>query len=547
MTRRLVLVFLAALSLSTTLFAETTRYMVVPRRATPAGALRMVANSEESRAHRVRRFEHAGSVAMDLTEAEAEELRRSGDVESVEPVVRVHALDTGSGPMPHLDFARAQTVPWGVTMVQASSVWPLTRGAGVNVVVIDSGIDTAHPDLAPMYSGGLNAFDTAKAPIDDHGHGTHVAGIISAADNAFGTIGVAPAAKLWAVKVLASDGGGSDENVAAAIDWVIGKKKELGGAWVANMSLGSQGGSAALARAVQRAVDADVILVAAAGNSGHGPLMYPAGYEGVISVGAIDAKREVASFSSYGNGLDVVAPGVDVTSTYMRGKYTAAEIDVQGVTLTGYSIINSPMAEVQGQYVNCGFGRPQDFPADLNGRICVIERSPPGEDAIPFSLKARNAKEAGSSAVIIYNDDDTKRNDFSRWMLQQDPEGPEYAFPLTIALSYADGSKLLNSGGGTIRMVYGYREYGLNTGTSMASPHVTGTVALLLSLAPHANFAQIEFVLETSTSEISTRGWDARSAWGMVDALSAARLLAPSAFGLPSTPPPPAKRRSSRS
>src|SRR5215212_4638705 len=491
----------------------------------------MVANSAESAAHRVRRFDHAGSMAMDLTEAEAAELRRSGDVESVEPVVPIYALDLGA-PAEPLQPSAVQSTPWGVAMIHAPSVWQTTQGASVNVAVIDSGIDATHPDLAAAYAGGVNAIDPQQPAIDDFGHGTHVAGIIAAADNGIGTVGVAPRAKLWGVKVLYQDGSGHDDYLVAGIDWVIAKKHEIGGAWVANLSLGSPFGSAALARAIQRAVDANIILVAAAGNTGSGPLLYPAAYEGVIAVGAVDAKRQVASFSSYGSELDVVAPGVDVTSTYLRGKYPLVEVAVQSLTLSAYSVIGSPTATVQAPYVNCGYGRPQDFPANLAGRICVIERSPSAPDAMPFSVKARNAKEAGASAVILYNDDDLGRGDYMHWMLAQDPEDPEYDFPLTLSMSYADGTKLLNAGGGSARMTYEFREYGLLSGTSMAAPHVAGTVALLLALAPTANFAQIESVLERSTTEISTPGWDVRSAWGMVDALAAAKLMSPSIFGL---------------
>jgi len=191
--------------------------------------------------------------------------------------------------------------------------------------------------------------------------------------------------------------------------------------------------------------------------------------------------------------------------------------------------------------------RPQDFPSNVTGRICVIQRSPSGPEAMPFSEKARNAKEAGAVGVIIYNDNDLTRGDYRNWTLYQDPEEQPYEFPLTVAMSYADGSKLLNSGSGPIKMAFGYREYTSMSGTSMAAPHVSGTVALLLALKPSTNFSQMVSLLERSASEISVPGWDARSAWGMVDAYTAARLISPTVFGLPAQPPPVVKRRSSRS
>jgi subtilisin family serine protease len=545
MSRKLVLGVLCTLAFSASLFAETGRYMVVMRRSTPATSLRLVANAADSIEHRVRHFENVGSLAMDLTEAEVAELRRSGDVESVEPLVPMMAQEIGPPVLPQHNF-EIQLTPWGVSAIHAPAVWPVTRGRNVDVAVVDSGIDTKHPDLVHAYAGGYNVVDPSKPPEDDFGHGTHVAGIIAAADNTFGTVGVAPEVKLWALKVLAQDGSGNDERVIAALDWIIARKKELGGPWVVNMSLGGPG-SNALRQACQRSLDAGLILVASSGNTGTIPgLLYPAGYEGVIAVGAVDSQRVVPSFSTHGTGLDVMAPGVDVTSTYLRNKTSYAEVEAQGQTITGYSVINAPTGTVEAEFIDCGYGWPADIPAQAVGRICVIQRSPAGPDALPFAWKARYAKDAGAIGVILYNDDDKTRPDYARWELWRDEELQTYNFPLTIAMSYADGLRLLFNFGGTIKMSYGYREYVSLNGTSMAAPHVAGTAALLLALAPNANFATIEGILERTTTDLNTPGWDFFSAWGMVDALKAARAIAPSRFGAP-PPPAPSKRHSTRS
>ena len=550
MTRKLILVVFA-LAISTSLFAETNRYMVVMHRTASSNSPRLVANSVDAAEHRVRRFENAGSMAMDLTDAEVAELRRSGDVASVEPVIDIYAQSDDAPAQPDISFLQ-QEMPWGVRAVHANSVWPATRGTGVNIALIDTGIDITHPDLAGAYAGGYNTFDSTKGPIDDHGHGTHVAGILAAADNNFGTVGIAPNAKLWAVKVLSSDGQGKDENLIAGLDWVIGKKREVGGQWVANMSLGAPGGSDALAAAVQRAVDARIILVAAAGNNGREKLMFPAVYDGVISVGAVDSQLKIWSFSAFSNSLSIVAPGVDVPSTYLREKFPVAEVEAPLQLLSGFSIVGSPMATVTAPYINCGFGRIQDIPSDASGKICVIERSPAGEEAIPFGEKARNAKEAGSVAVIIYNNDDVGRNDIAQWGLVTDGE---YAFPLTISMTFANAQKLLNGVPGFITESYRYREYGSMTGTSMATPHVAGVVALLLALAPNANFAQIENTIQRTAQDIDVKGWDYKTSWGVVDALAAAKMIAPGAFGPAGggsggggggQQPPPTRRRSTR-
>jgi subtilisin family serine protease len=530
MTRRLILAVLT-LAISTSLFASeasvtSNRYMVVMRRTASGTSPRLVANSADAAEHRVRRFENAGSMAMDLTDAEVAELRRSGDVASVEPVIDIYAQSDDAPAEPTISFMR-QEMPWGVRAVHADSVWPVTRGTGVNVAIIDSGIDMNHPDLAAAYAGGYNTFDSTKQPIDDYGHGTHVAGIIAAADNTVGTVGIAPGVKVWSVKVLSSDGQGKDENLIAGLDWVIGKKREIGGQWVANMSLGAQGGADALAQAVQRAVDARIILVAAAGNAGREKLLYPAVYEGVISVGAVDSQLKVWSLSSYSLSLSIVAPGVDVPSTYLRDKFPVAEVEAATQLFSGVPMTGSPMATVLAPYLNCGYGRVQDIPSDAAGKICVIERSPAGDEAIPFGDKARNAKEAGAVAVIIYNNDDVNRNDITQWGLVTDGE---YDFPLTVSMTFANAQKLLNGIPTLITESYRYREYGPMTGTSMATPHVAGVAALLLALAPNANFAQIESTIQRTAQDIDVKGWDYKSSWGVVDALAAAKMISPGAF-----------------
>ncbi len=440
-----------------------------------------------------------------------------------------------------------QVEPRGIDAIPAKEVWVATKGANVNVVVIDSGIDTKHPDLAHAYAGGTNVLEDASAgPEDDLGHGTHVAGTIAAADNGFGVVGVAPGVKLWSAKVLDRGGFGTDETLVAGIEWAIARKKEIGGIWVANMSVGATAGSPAEARAIQHALNEGIHLVAAAGNDGSEFLNFPAAYPGVIAVGAVDEKLAVADFSTYGSGLSIVAPGVDVASSVLRGKFTEAHVQLPQEVLEAHSITGSPLQSVNAPFVDCGYGRLGEFPPDLTGKIAVIQRGPLGAEGIPFRQKARNAKDAGAAGVIIYNDDDQRRSDFTQWtLLVADPPWPDYQFPLTVAMSNANGTKLLGKSANAITAAYRYREYGILSGTSMATPHVAGTVALLASLDPTANPAHIEWILQRTAKDVNLDGWDARTAYGMIDALAAAKLLAPEAFDLPAEPPPTSTRRRS--
>ncbi len=208
---------------------------------------------------------------------------------------------------------QGQQVPWGIDRVNAKGAWSVTRGAGVKVAVVDTGIDFDHPDL--KVAGGFNAIDNSKPFKDDNGHGTHVSGTIAAQDDDKGVVGIAPAVSLYGVKVLNADGSGTFADVIAGIQWTVEHRMD-----VANFSLGASQGTDALKDAVKAASDGGVAIIAAAGNSG-GAVGYPAAYPDCIAVAASDSGDKVASFSSRGPEVAVIAPGVAVYSTYMGGGY----------------------------------------------------------------------------------------------------------------------------------------------------------------------------------------------------------------------------------
>ncbi|HXS99704.1 MAG TPA: S8 family peptidase, partial [Elusimicrobiota bacterium] len=209
-------------------------------------------------------------------------------------------------------------IPWGVQRVGAPQVWARTQGAGAAVAVIDTGIDASHPDLAGQVAGGVNILDPQHPDDwkDDEGHGTHVSGTIAANGRNGGVAGVAPMAKLYAVKVLDKDGNGNYSDVIAGIEWAMNH-----GIKIANMSLGADEGSEPLHRAVQAALAKGMIIIAAAGNSG-GPVGFPGAYPEAIAVGASDGSDHVAPFSSRGPEVAYIAPGVEILSTKMGGGYT---------------------------------------------------------------------------------------------------------------------------------------------------------------------------------------------------------------------------------
>ena len=206
---------------------------------------------------------------------------------------------------------------WGVDHVEADLVHPDNLGSGINVAVIDSGVNYNHPDLAPNYKGGYDFVNDDSNPMDDNGHGSHVAGTIAAIRDGKGVVGVAPSAGIYALKVLGSSGSGSYSDIVAALNWAVDHDMHI-----ASMSLGGSSSSTTLANAVKNAYDEGVLVVAAAGNDGRNSILYPAAYAQAIAVGATDGSNKKASFSNYGSKIELVAPGVSIRSTVGGSSYS---------------------------------------------------------------------------------------------------------------------------------------------------------------------------------------------------------------------------------
>jgi subtilisin family serine protease len=218
---------------------------------------------------------------------------------------------------------------WGLPKINGPAAWDITTGSSdVIIAVVDTGIDLDHPDLScpGKLMTGKNFVSPGSPPDDDHGHGTHVAGIASACtNNATGVGGVAWGARLMPVKVLNSSGSGSYDRLASGITYAADQ-----GADVINLSLGGIGTSSALEDAVEYADDRGVV-VAAAGNCGSGcwiggqfynnPTFYPAAYAATMAVAATNPDDNWASFSGHRPYVDVAAPGDGIYSTYLGGGY----------------------------------------------------------------------------------------------------------------------------------------------------------------------------------------------------------------------------------
>ena len=239
------------------------------------------------------------AIAASVPESALSEIAEDAQVSSLHMDMKVQAIDT------ELDNA------WGVKRIGAGPVHDSgNRGLGVKVAIIDSGIDYTHPDLAANYSGGYDFVNNDTDPMDDNGHGTHVAGSVAASDNDVNTsvVGVAPESTLYALKVLDAAGSGSYSDIIAAVEWAVDN-----GIQVTNNSYGSSGDPGPIVKAAFDAAEAAGVLnIGAAGNSGTcsgtgDSVIYPARWSSVVAVAATNSTDGVPCFSSTGPDVELAA------------------------------------------------------------------------------------------------------------------------------------------------------------------------------------------------------------------------------------------------
>lgn len=260
-------------------------------------------------------------ITASLSVNQIESLAKNSDVVSIEKDQKVSIsipISSSKKVKTKNVQSMSQLQDWGIDKIKAPFAWNSGyTGKGIKVAVIDTGVGP-HEDL--LTSGGVSFVPYTSSYADDNGHGTHVAGIISAENNSLGTVGVAPDADIYAVKALDRNGSGDMSNVIKGLDWAITNKMDI-----VNLSLGSTAGSIALKSICDKAYNSGILLVAAAGNNGFkggsDNVLYPGKYSSLITVSAIDSSNQHPYFSSYGSSVDVSAPGVDIRSLYLNNKY----------------------------------------------------------------------------------------------------------------------------------------------------------------------------------------------------------------------------------
>lgn len=502
------------------LAADTQRYLVATRRPPIAADIRQILG-ESIEAREVVPFETFRGFAVTLSEDEAAELRSSKQVRYVERVVERRAFLQPRNPT-------RQTIPLGIDAIAARPVQAAFAKGAVNVAVIDTGIDHRHSELHAAYAGGIDVFSNTPDPLDNQSHGTHVSGTIAAADNNLGVLGIAPKVRLWGVKALNSVGQGTSEQILKALDWIVAKKEATGGNWIINMSLGAEEESAGEREAFQRVADKGILIIAASGNASTAttphPVAFPAAYPSVIAVAATTFGRELAFFSNQGPEIDLAAPGVDVLSTLPLGTNRISYLaDGENATITE-ELGGSRRGVISGEFVYCGFGRPEDFPSRVRGRIALIQRG--GE--VSFADKTRRATELGALAVAIYDNEPVPSG--TTWTLYREEADRNYEWPVTVRLTKQMGEALVAQGSHVITVAFTEDDYGEYSGTSMACPHVAGAAALLWGLAPNATPQQIVNALTATAIDLGAAGADPKFGAGLINVNAAAHMLAPQAF-----------------
>ncbi|MFP2932306.1 S8 family serine peptidase [Pyxidicoccus sp. 3LG] len=491
------------------------------------------------------RFRNVPAVAARLSPEEHQDLVRDPRVESIEPDQEWHSL--GMAQLPARDFVRSAVTASvdgeytdGLLQVQANEVWDLDHdglpdpqrptGRGVKVCIIDSGLDLEHPDLKGAVVAGRDFLERDDRPSDGiydawgSGHGTHVAGILAARPGGGGDsgnmlkegglVGVAPEAELIIARVLDMHGRTHMSLVLEALEYCADE-----GAKVASLSLGGGFASRTTLEAFKAAYDNGMLVVAASGNDGGRVVSYPASDPSVLAVGAVDLQDRRASFSSGGGELGLVAPGVDVLSTFPRrlGAFsTVTAQDTSGRQPLSRPLLNAPHDTATRQLVDCGEGESLDSckGSTCTGFIAYVRPS----RRIPTDVAMVNVMLQGASAVIFGNE--VMEGGVEILSL---PRGGSWVPAVTV--NQAGSTVLRRLLSHTVRVEVMRADYTHMSGTSMAVPYVSGVAALLFSARPTATPGQVRMAMTSTAKDLGAPGHDDDHGHGLVQARRALEEL----------------------
>ncbi|ASJ96370.1 S8 family serine peptidase [Shewanella marisflavi] len=434
----------------------------------------------------------------------------------------------------------SETTPWGQTFVGATSLSDSMAG-NRTICIIDSGYDRSHSELSGNNVTGTNNSGTGNwyEPGANNAHGTHVAGTIAAIANNDGVVGVMPNqnANIHVVKVFNAEGWGYSSSLVSAVDTCVNN-----GANVVTMSLGGSQSTTTERNALAAHANNGVLLIAAAGNAGNNTHSYPASYDAVMSVAAVDNNKDHAAFSQYTNQVEISGPGEAILSTVTRGEGRLANITAGGVSYfdngvvphnryvkdssgnyVGTPIIGSVTAElaecsVSGGVFNCG---------DMTGKVCLVERVGNQGASYPEIDAVKACNNAGAQAAIVFSNT-TLPGLQNPFLVDTNNEAPM----VSVSVDRATGQALRAHLGTNVTVANTDAEdYEYYNGTSMATPHVSGVATLVWSYHPECSAAQVRAALNATAEDLDVAGRDDKTGYGLVDAVAAKAYLDASCNG----------------
>ena len=427
-----------------------------------------------------------------------------------------------------------QVTPYAVYQAQADQI-DFVPGEGIKVCVIDSGLDSSNPDFLSGTVEGTNDSGTGNWFEAGGEHGTHVAGTIAAADNDFGVVGMAPGVPLHIIKVFNADGWGYSSDLAFAAAICADN-----GANIISMSLGGGGANNTEENAFKDFTANGGLVVAAAGNDANSVRSFPAGYSSVMMIGANDGDNNIADFSQYpsctsGKGkrgttdentcVEVTAGGVNTLSTFPAGLASAAGLNADGAAYETSAMENNGTVSGMTYFMGTAEGDINTY--DATGKICLIERG-----GISFFDKVDKCESAkGIGAVIINNESGVLYGTLG------DATANTTTIP-AVGAALEDRSALLAAS--TVDISVTVSDYGFLSGTSMATPAVSGVAALVWSNHPTCTGTQIRQVLKDTAMDAGAAGKDVYFGYGIVQAADALQYITDNNIcdgGV--TPPPP--------
>ncbi|PKG55347.1 S8 family serine peptidase [Shewanella sp. GutDb-MelDb] len=410
-----------------------------------------------------------------------------------------------------------QITPYAIDQSNVNDIaFDASASTNKKVCIIDSGLDRSNNDFDWNNIDGDS--DSGTGSWDENGgpHGTHVAGTIGAADNGFGVVGMAPGIEMHIIKVFNADGWGYSSDLAHAANVC-----SAAGADIISMSLGGGGSNSTESNAFQSFTDAGGLVVAAAGNDGNSVRSYPAGYPSVMMVGANDANNDIADFSQFptcttGRGkkqktdtsicVEIAAGGVDTLSTYPAGMATASNMTVDGTAYSSSAMENA--GSIDGSVFFMDTAEATDGGA--NGMVCMIDRG-----VISFHDKVLNCENSGGIGAIIINNEPG--------MLYGTLGDTNATTIPAVGAAFEDRAVLIAAS--TADIAIGSSDYGFMSGTSMATPAVSGIAARVWSNHSECTGTEIRAALNASAMDSGANGHDVYFGHGIIDAAAADTYL----------------------